>query len=87
MEYLKSVWAMLSPFREESLPLLSKTYHDVESCTHTNTDSIILVCEIPEVAAYYDHQHARVSPFSEYHFPLRPFNQAVDYQQTRSKHA
>ena len=79
MEYFKSLWTMLSPFREETLPLLSKRYDDLESCTHTNgnsTDSIVLVCEIPEVAAYHNHQHARVSPFSEYHLPLRPFTQA-----------
>ena len=79
MEYFKSLWTMLSPFREETLPLLSRKYDDLESCTHANTanaDSIVLVCEIPEVAAYHNHQHVRVSPFSEHHFPLRPFVQA-----------
>lgn len=75
MEYLKSFWTMLSPFREETLPLLSKKYDDLEACAHGNADSIVLVCEIPEVTAYHNHQHARVSPFSEYHLPLRPFVQ------------
>lgn len=76
MEYFKTFWTMLSPFREETLPLLSKKYEDLEACTHTNgdgLDNIMLVCEIPEVAAYHSHQHARVSPFSEYHLPIRPF--------------
>lgn len=78
MEYFKTFWTMLSPFREETLPLLSKKYEDLEACTHSGdgTDSIMLVCEVPEVTAYHNHQHARVSPFSEYHLPFRPFVQA-----------
>ena len=78
--YLKSVWAMLSPFREESEPLLAHPFHDLEACAQTptpNSDSIVLVCEPPLEIPIYSHrhpnQHVRVSPFSEYHLPLRPF--------------
>jgi len=75
MEYLKSLWTMLSPFREESLPLLSQKYDDLEAygqAVPAVSDSIVLVCEIPEASAYHGlgFQHVRVSPFSENHFPL-----------------
>ena len=75
MEYLKSLWTMLSPFREESLPLISHKYEDLEAYGHgipQASDNIVLVCEIPEAAAYHGtgFRHVRVSPFSENHFPL-----------------
>jgi hypothetical protein len=80
MEYLKSLWTMLSPFKEERWPLLAHKYDDVEAYGHGTTPeshSIVLVCEIPEVAAYHatGAPHVRVSPFSEDHFPLRPLTQ------------
>jgi hypothetical protein len=74
MEYLKSLWTMLSPFREESLPLLSQKYEDLEAYGHAVpavSDSIVLVCEIPEASAYHGIglHHVRVNPFSENHLP------------------
>ena len=66
--FLKSCWAMLAPFKEESLPLISTQYDDLEACGNS-TDCIMLVCEIPEVAAHAHTQHVRVSPFSEDHPP------------------
>jgi len=90
--YLKSVWAMLTPFKEESVPLLAHAFHDLEACAQAptpNSDSIVLVCEPPLEIPIYSHshpsQHVRVSPFSEYHFPLRPF--ASQTQHTASTHA
>lgn len=65
-DYLRSVWAMLTPFKEETTPLLLK-HHDLEACGHGACDSIQVVCESPVPA-----QFERVSPFSEYHFPARP---------------
>ena len=63
--YLKTLWSVLAPFREENLPLISNT-HDLEACDNPS-DNIVLVCDLPEVAAYA--QRVRVSPFSEDHFP------------------
>ena len=68
---LKRCWAMLAPCKEESLPLISTQYDDLEACENS-TDCIMLVCEIPEVSAHAAHahtQHVRVSPFSEDHPP------------------
>jgi hypothetical protein len=90
--YLKSVWAMLSPFKEEGVPLLAHPFHDLEACAHApplDSDSVVLVCETPLELPVYSHshpnQHVRVSPFSEYHFPLRPFGSHA--QHTASTHA
>ena len=66
-EYLRTLWSMLAPFKEESLPLISNTYDDLEACANPS-DSIVLVCEIPEVAAYARAQHARVGPSSDDYF-------------------
>ena len=55
--FLKSCWAMFTPFKEDSLPLVS-TQYDLEACENPtdcensdSTDCIMLVCEIPEVSA------------------------------------
>jgi hypothetical protein len=72
--YLKSVWAMLSPSKPETLPLLPHKPDDLEACAHDNAsdyDSIVLVCEPAELPLYTHAHHVRVSPFSENHFPLR----------------
>jgi hypothetical protein len=84
MEYLKSLWTMLSPFTEDRLPLLSQKYEDLEAYGHetpTAPDNIVLVCEVPEAAAYHDtgFRHVRVSPFSENHFLVRPHTQTSSY--------
>ena len=86
--YLKSVWAMLSPSKPESLPLLPHKPDDLEACAYdssSNRDSIVLVCETPELPLYTHTHHVHVSPFSEYHFPLRPF--VSHTQQTASTYA
>lgn len=73
--YLKSVWAMLHPFKEETSPLLPHKLDDLEACvlgSTSNTDTIVLVCESLQVQPYTQNQHVHVSPFSEYHPPLRP---------------
>ena len=67
-DYLRSVWAMLTPSKEDTIPLLSN-HHDLEAHGQGASDSIEVVCESPPVPAHFE----RVSPFSEYHFPLRPF--------------
>jgi hypothetical protein len=69
-EYLRSLWAMLAPFKEDNLPLIPTPYNDLEACEHSSCDSIMLVCEIPELAVHNRTQHIRVSPFSEDHFPI-----------------
>jgi len=61
--FLKSCWAMFTPFKEDRLPLVS-TQYDLEACENStdcenptdcensdSTDCIMLVCEIPEVSA------------------------------------
>jgi hypothetical protein len=71
--YFKSVWGMLSPFREERSPLLPHKPDDLEACVHgdpCDSDSVVLVCEPPHVPLYAHAHHVRVSPFSENHFPL-----------------
>jgi hypothetical protein len=69
-DYLRSVWAMLTAFKEDTIPLLS-SHNDLEAHGQGTSDSIEVVCESPHVPvpAHFE----RVSPFSEYHFPLRPF--------------
>ena len=73
--FLKSCWAMFTPFKEDSLPLVS-TQYDLEACENStdcenptdcensdSTDCIMLVCEIPEVSAYaYTQDHGPVPP-------------------------
>jgi hypothetical protein len=53
--FLKSCWAMLTPFKEESLPLMYTQHDDLEACENSensdSTDCIMLVCEIPELPA------------------------------------
>lgn len=66
-DYLRSVWAMLTPFKEDTIPLLSN-HDDLEAHGQGACDSIVVVCDSPPVPAQFE----RVSPFSEYHFPLRP---------------
>ena len=78
--YLQRVWAMISPFREEATPLMDK-HRDLEAYGHTDSDTILFVCDLPDMPPHFQpsqnthpqHTHTRVSPFSEYHFPLRPF--------------
>ena len=80
-DYLRSVWAMLTPFREDSTPLLPSS-HDLEAYGHgaPDTDNIVVVCDAPLPVCTRSHpgQFERVSPFSEYHFPVRPFVLASD---------
>ena len=74
-DYLRSVWAMLTPFKEDTIPLLSN-HHDLEAHGQGACDTIEVVCDSPPVPARSHSPHIqfeRVSPFSEYHFPLRPF--------------
>jgi hypothetical protein len=85
-QYFKSVWAMLSPSRPESMPLLPVKPDDLEACVYgsaATSDSIVLVCESPEApeareapeaqeAPAPHRPHVRVSPFSEDHFPPWP---------------
>jgi hypothetical protein len=48
--YLQRVWALLSPYRGESTPLMAQ-HHDLESYGHTPSDTILLVCEPPDPPA------------------------------------
>jgi len=79
--YLQRVWAMISPFREEATPLMDK-HRDLEAYGHTDSDTILLVCDLPDMPPHMQpphththppHTHTRASPFSEDHFPLRAF--------------
>ena len=74
--YFKRVWAMITPFREETAPLLPDKASDLEACAYgsaAGSDSIVLVCEAPEdPEAPAPSHHVRVSPFSEDHFPPWP---------------
>jgi hypothetical protein len=63
--YLSMVWVMLSPFREETSPLLEQL--DLEAHGQGSLDSIVMVWEMPEVAASQESEYVRVSPFSEDH--------------------
>lgn len=67
--FLKSCWAMLAPFKEDSLPLMYTQHDDLEACENStdcensensdSTDCIMLVCEIPEVSASrFQHTHS-----------------------------
>jgi hypothetical protein len=91
--YLKSVWAMLSPSKPETLPLLPHKPDDLEACAHDNASdhhSIVLVCEPVELPLYTHAHHVRVSPFSENHFPpgIIPHIPHIPHiQQTASTHA
>jgi len=57
-DYLRSVWAMLTPFKEETTPLLCER-HDLEAYGQGACDSIQVVCESP-IPAF-----ERVSPLSK----------------------
>jgi hypothetical protein len=48
--YLERVWALFSPYRGESTPLMAQ-HHDLESYGHTPSDTILLVCEPPDPPA------------------------------------
>jgi hypothetical protein len=71
--YLSTVWAMLSKYTGETSPLLERLEPmqglealdslDLEAHGEGGSDSIVLVCEVPE-------EHVRVSPFSEEHLPV-----------------
>lgn len=74
-DYLRSVWAMLTPFREDTTPLLSN-HNDLEAHGQAASDSIVVVCDPPPIPPHPQHTHSqfeRVSPFSECHFPRRSF--------------
>ncbi len=75
-EFLGRVWVALAPFNRESTPLLGK-HRDLETYGHTDSDTILLVCELPDMPAHSPHArthtHTHPSPFSEFHFPLYPF--------------
>ena len=78
--YLSTVWAMLSKYTGEASPLLERLEPmqglealealDLEAHGEGGADSIVLVCEVPEVAASGGREHVRVSPFSEDHAPF-----------------
>ena len=73
--YLQRVWAMISPFREEATPLMDQ-HRDLEAYGHTDSDTILLVCDLPDMPPHMQpppHTHTRVGPFSEDHCPLRAF--------------
>ena len=78
-DYLRSVWAMLTPCKEDTVPLLASNC-DLEACGGaSDADSIVVVCDAPLPVCSHSHPHfERVSPFSEYHFPVRPFVFASD---------
>ena len=71
-QYFKSVWAMLSPSKEENSPLLPEKSDDLEACVYGSaaaSDSIVVVCGSPEGPA---NSHVRESPFSGDHFSPWP---------------
>lgn len=73
-DYLRSLWAMLTPFKEDTIPLLACQY-DLEAYGQggSHADGVVVVCDTPPVPPHGHSQHVRVSPFSEQHFPGRPF--------------
>jgi hypothetical protein len=80
-QYLQRVWAMLAPSNTESTPLMHK-HRDLEAYGHSDSDTVILVCDPPAPPhthaphTHTPHTHARLSPFSEFHFPLYPLQPA-----------
>ena len=46
-DYLRSVWAMLTPCKEDTVPLLASNC-DLEACGGaSDADSIVVVCDAP----------------------------------------
>ena len=71
-QYFKSVWAMLSPCKEENSPLLPEKSDDLEACVYgsdSTSDSIVVVSGSPEGPAC---THVREGPFPGDHFPPWP---------------
>ena len=74
-DYLRSLWAMLTPFKDDTLPLLAHR-HDLEACGQGARDSVEVVCDLhdpPHVPTSINSptpQFERVSPFSEFHPPF-----------------
>ena len=83
-QFLQRVWAMLAPPSQESTPLMGQ-HRDLEAYGHSDSDTVILVCDPPGAPAHsqhthtahtHAHTHTRLSPFSEFHFPLYPLQPA-----------
>jgi hypothetical protein len=77
-QYLQRVWAMIAPSNTESTPLMHK-HRDLEAYGHSDSDTVILVCDPPDAPLpphTHTHTPARLSPFSEFHFPLYPLQPA-----------
>ena len=46
-DYLRSVWAMLTPCKEDTVPLLASN-RDLEACGGApDAGSIVVVCDVP----------------------------------------
>ena len=69
-QYLNSVWAMLAPCREDTMPLLETL--DLEAHGEGSSDTIVLVCESAQGPVCSESVHVRVSPFSEDPLPMWP---------------
>ena len=85
-QFLQRVWAMLAPPSQESTPLMGQ-HRDLEAYGHSDSDTVILVCDPPgaplpphahsqHTHTQPTHTHTRLSPFSEFHFPLYPLQPA-----------
>ena len=83
--YLRRVWAMFSPYSQEGTPLMAQ-HRDLESYGHPDSDTILLVCELPDPPALAQpppqltHTHPPPSPFltrtrTHTHTRISPFSQ------------
>lgn len=49
--YLQRVWALFSPSSPTGTPLMAQ-HRDLESYGHPDSDTILLVCELPDMPAH-----------------------------------
>lgn len=74
--YLQRVWAMITPFREENTPLMTK-HRDLEAYGYADSDTILFIPDLSDMPLHIQTPHTQrthtsVSPVSQYPTPLRP---------------
>ena len=74
--YLQRLWALLSRPSQEGTPLMAQ-HRDLESYGHPDSDTILLVCELPDPPALthpsprqHTHTHTHNPPPTHTHSPL-----------------
>ena len=73
--YLQRVWALFSAPSQEGTPLMTQ-HRDLESYGHPDSDTILLVCEPPDIPAHVqpppsttNAPHTHTQPFPPAHAP------------------